>query len=122
MHDLQVRINGMEQQMKEIMVECEKCVEEVHCQRTKVEEQYQTMLTQMKGYMAEQKGTVKHWKRCFSQLAALANGAIDGVPRMLAEAESSLFFFNPPREVKIFIEHCKGLVVEMKNMISRARE
>jgi len=55
-------------------------------------------------------------------LTALANGTIDGVPRMLAEVESSLFFFNPPREVKIFIKHCKGLVAEMKNMISRAKE
>jgi len=120
--DLQVRINGMEQQMKEMMVECEKCVEEVHRQRTEAEEQYQTMLTQIEGYMAEQERTVEHWKRCFSQLAALANEAIDGVPRMLAEAESSLFFFNLPREVKIFIEHCKGLVAEMKNMISYARK
>jgi len=55
-------------------------------------------------------------------LAALANGAIDGVPRMLSEAESSLFFFNPPSEVKIFIEHCKGLVAEMKSMIAHARD
>jgi len=52
----------------------------------------------------------------------LSVGAIDGIPRMLGEAESSLFFLNPPTEVKIFIEHCKGLVVEMKNMINRARE
>jgi len=80
------------------------------------------MLTQIVGYMAEQERTVEHWKRCFSQLVALANGAIDGVLRMLAEAESSLFFFNPPREVKTFIEHCKGLVAEMKNMSSCARE
>ena len=47
------------------------------------------MLTHIEGYMAEQERTVEHWKRCFSQLAALANGAIDGVPRMLAEAESA---------------------------------
>jgi len=122
LRDLQVRINEMEQHMKEMMVEYEERVEEVHRQRTEAEEQYQTMLTQIEGYMAEQERTVKHWKRCFSQLATLANGAIDGVPRMLAEVESSLFFFNPPREVKTFIEHCKGLVAEMKNMISRARE
>jgi len=108
--------------MKELVVECDERVGEVHRQQAEAEEQYQTMLTQVEGYMAEQEGTIEHCKRCFSQLAALANGAIDGVPRMLAEAESSLFFFNPPREVKTFIEHYKGLVAKMKSMISHARE
>jgi len=37
------------------------------------------------------------------KIVALANGAIDGVPK--SEAESALFFFNPMNEVKIFIEH-----------------
>jgi len=45
LRDLQVLINEMEQQMKEMMVECEEHVEEVHRQRTEAEEQYQTMLT-----------------------------------------------------------------------------
>ena len=45
LRDLQVLINKMEQQMKEMMVECEERVEEVHRQRTEEEEQYQTMLT-----------------------------------------------------------------------------
>jgi len=38
LRDLQVRINEMEQQMKEMMVECEERVEEVHCQRIEAEE------------------------------------------------------------------------------------
>ena len=40
MHDLQVRINEMEQHMKEMMVECEERVEEVHRQLIEAKEQY----------------------------------------------------------------------------------
>jgi len=122
LRDLEVEINNMKQQMKEMMIECEERVGEEHRQRIEAEGQYRTMLAQIEGHMAEQERVAAHWRNCFSQLAALANGAIDGVPRMLSEVESSLFFFNPLSEVKIFIEHCKGLVVEMKSMIARARD
>jgi len=102
LHDLQVEVNGMEQQMKEMMIECEERVREDHRQRIEAEEQYQTMLAQIEGHMAEQERMAVHWRNCFSQFVALANGAIDRVPRMLSEAESLVFFFNPPSEVKIF--------------------
>jgi len=38
--DLQVKVNGMEQQMKEVIIECEERVEEVHRRGTEAEEQY----------------------------------------------------------------------------------
>jgi len=57
----------------------------------------------------------------FSQLAALANGATDGITKMLREAEVALTFYNLPKEVKNFLEHCKWLVGTMKNMITRAK-
>jgi len=59
---------------------------------------------------------------CFSQLTALANGAIDEVPRMLREADISLMFFNPPDAVQNFLNHCKYLLEQMKIMIARSRE
>jgi len=55
-------------------------------------------------------------------LAALANGAIDEVPRMLKEADISLMFFNPPDAIQNFLSHCKYLVEQMKIMIARSRE
>jgi len=59
---------------------------------------------------------------CFSQLTALANGAIDEVPRMLREADISLMFFNPPDAVQNFLNNCKYLLEQMKIMIARSRE
>ena len=55
-------------------------------------------------------------------MAALANGAIKDVPRILREADSSLTFFNLPDSVQTFINHCKYLVEQMKVMIARSRE
>jgi len=40
---------------------------------------YQTLITQMEGYIEEHEKIVEYWKTCFSQLAALANRAIDVV-------------------------------------------
>jgi len=42
--------------------------------------------------LEEHEHIIKHWKMCFSQLATLANGAIEDVPRMLREADVSLRF------------------------------
>jgi len=55
-------------------------------------------------------------------LAALANGAIDEVLRMLRETDISLMFFNPPDVVQNFLNHCKYLVEQMKIIIARSRE
>jgi len=76
----------------------------------------------MNEYSVEQEMAMEHWRRCFSQLACLANGAIEGIPRLLAEAEAALPIFNPPREIEAFFSHCKKLIREMNNMIARARE
>jgi len=53
-------------------------------------------------------------------LAALANGAIDDVPRMLREVDV-VTFRDPLREVQIFLNYCKWLVEQMKSLIDRAR-
>jgi len=87
-----------------------------------VEKRLQTVMAQAEGFMAEREKVVEYWKNCFSQLASLANGAIDDVPRMLSNAESSLKFYNPPKDVTVFLEHCKQLVGMIKGFIACARE
>jgi len=111
----------MEQQAKKIMETYEERVNDEHLQRIKVEEKLQTMMALTKGFMVEQEKVAEYWKNCFSQLASLANGAIDDVPRMLSNAESSLKFYNRPEDITIFIEHCKQLVGVMRGFIARAR-
>ena len=85
------------------------------------EERHQALIRRMKEHIAEQETDVKHWKESFSQLAALANGAIEDIPRMVLEAEASTHFCSPPVEVERFINHCKWLIGEMKSFITRAR-
>jgi len=58
----------------------------------------------------------------FRAIAALANGAIEGVPEMFCQVEISLPFCKNPKQVEILFEHWKGLLAKMKNMISRARK
>jgi len=62
------------------------------------EERHQAVMTRARDYMVEQEKDVVHWRRNFSQLATLANGAIDDIPRMLREADT-VTFRDPPREV-----------------------
>jgi len=97
--ELQARVNDMEQLMKER----EERVREEHWQRVEAEAKYQAMITQVEGCIKEHEKTAKHWKTCFSQLAALANGAIGDVPRMLVEADATLFFYKPPKAMEVFI-------------------
>ena len=54
-------------------------------------------------------------------MAALVNGAIEDVPRMLREADA-VTFRDPPPEVQIFLDHCKWLVEQMKILITRVRD
>jgi len=121
LRELQIVVNGMEQQAKDMMETYEERVNYEHWQRIEVEEKLQTVMDQAEGFMAEREKVAEYWKSCFSQLASLANGAIDDVPRMLSNAESSLKFYNPPEDVTVFIEHCKQLVGVMKGFIARAR-
>ncbi|KOM55225.1 hypothetical protein LR48_Vigan11g120400 [Vigna angularis] len=86
------------------------------------EESHQALIKWMEDRIVEQERVVDHWKESFSQLAALANGAIENVPRMVSDAEAITHFYNPPEEIKLFISHCKWLVGEMKAFIARARE
>jgi len=80
------------------------------------------MITEVEGCIEEHQKTADHWKTCFYQLAALANGAIEDVPRMLAEVYATMFFYKPPKAVEVFIEHCKGLVGLMKDMVARSKD
>jgi len=63
------------------------------------EEKHEIMVTHMQNHIVEQEELIIQWKAHFSQLAALDNGAIDDVPRMLREADISLMFFNPLEKV-----------------------
>jgi len=59
------------------------------------EERHQAAMTRARDYMVEQENHVVHWRRNVSQLAALANGAIDDTPRMLREADTVTFRDHP---------------------------
>ena len=60
-----------------------------------LEERHQAAMTRVTDYVVEKKKDVAHWQRNFSQLAALASGAIEDVPRMLREADT-VTFCDPP--------------------------
>ncbi|XP_022640287.1 uncharacterized protein LOC111242243 [Vigna radiata var. radiata] len=70
------------------------------------EERHQTLVRRMEDHIAEQEQAVKHRKESFSQLAALANGAIEDIPKMVLDAEASTHFCSPPAEIELFINHC----------------
>jgi len=121
LHEAQIKIKKMEQQMKEIMMTYDMKMNEERQHQAESEKTHQEMIAQMNDYTLEQKWNIRHWKKCFSQLAALANGAIKDIPRLLSETESALPNFNPPEKIETFLDHCKKLIKEMKSMISRAR-
>jgi len=122
LYDLQDRFRSTELQMKGIISEYEEKLKEEQWQKMETEERHQIMMTQLENHIADQERDIAHWRSCFSQLAALANGAIEDVPRMLREADSSLMFFNLPDSVQFFLNHCKYLVEQMKAMIARSRD
>jgi len=73
-----------------IIKECVQLLEE--------EVNYLAKIVQLEEHMKEHEHITKHWKMCFSQLAALANGAIKDVLRMLREADVSLTFRTVPKK------------------------
>ncbi|KOM26761.1 hypothetical protein LR48_Vigan316s000300 [Vigna angularis] len=85
-------------------------------------ERHHALIKQMKDHIAMQEEAVKHWKGSFSQLAMLANRAIEDIPKMVLDAEATTHFCNPPPEIMLFINHCKWLVGEMKAFIARVRK
>jgi len=121
LHEAQIKINKMEQQMNEITMTYDMKMNEERLHQAESEKRYQEMIAQMNDYTLEQEWNIGHWKKCFSQLAALANGAIEDIPRLLSEVESALPIFNPLEKIETFLDHCKKLIGEMKSMISRAR-
>jgi len=46
---------------------------------------YIAKIVQLEEHLEEREWTLGYWKTCFSQLASLANGAIEDVLRMLRE-------------------------------------
>jgi len=120
LQDHQIRVNVMEQQVEEKIVICEERVNKKRMLLLELEERHQAAMTHARDYMVEQEKDVAHWQRNFSQLATLANGAIEDVPRMLREVDA-MTFRDPPREVQIFLDHCKWLVEQIKILIARVR-
>jgi len=117
LQELQLEVNSMKHQMEETVVICEERVNEERMRLMTAEERPQAAMTRARDYMVEQEKDVVHWRRKFSQLAALANGAIDDIPRMLREVDT-VTFRDPPREVQIFLDHYKWLVEQMKILIA----
>jgi len=62
---MRVRVNGIEQQMKETMMECEDMIKK-SIDEVEVEEKHQAMITQVEGYITKQEKAVENWKTCFS--------------------------------------------------------
>jgi len=121
LQDLQIQVNVMEQQVEETIVICEERVNKERMLLLELEERHQAAMIRARDYMVEQEKYVAHWQRNFSQLASLANGAIEDVPRMLREVDA-VTFCDLPREVQIFLDHCKWLVEQMKILIARVRD
>ena len=114
-HNFQIRMDEMEHLIRE----WEDKARKEHVQRLEEEINYLTQIVQLEERLEEHEHITKHSKMCFSQLAALANGAIEDVPRMLREADVSLTFHIVPKEVETLLDHCKWLVGLMKNMVAR---
>jgi len=77
------------------MVICEERVNKERMLLLELEERHQATMTRARDYIFEQEKDVVHWQSNFSQLDALANGAIEDVPRMLREADA-VTFRDPP--------------------------
>jgi len=114
-HNFQIRIDEMEHLIRE----GEDKPRKVQVQSLEEEVNYLTQIVQLEERLEEHEYITKHWKMCFSQLAALANEAIEDVSRMLREADVSLTFHTVPNEVETFLDHCKWLVGLMKDMVAR---
>jgi len=117
LHDLKIRINDIEHLVEEWEDKANKERE----QRLEEEVNYTAKIVQLEERLEEREWTLGYWKTYFSQLASLANGAIEDVPRMLREADASLMFHTVPKEVESFIEYCKWLVGLMKEMVARSK-
>jgi len=89
-HDLQGRINDMERLVEEWENKANKEGE----LRLEEEVNYTAKIVQLEESLEEREQTLRYWKTHFSQLASLANGAIEDVPRMLREAHVSLMWGN----------------------------
>ncbi|KOM50681.1 hypothetical protein LR48_Vigan08g150800 [Vigna angularis] len=62
-----------------------------------------------------------NWMISLSQLACLTNEAIEGVLKLLPDAESAMAIFNPPKGIETFLNCCKKQIGEMKNLMDEAR-
>ncbi|KAG2408055.1 uncharacterized protein HKW66_Vig0028770 [Vigna angularis] len=118
LHKMHIRMDDAEQQANAAVTKLKK--ERWH--RAESEKKHQELMNQMKEYIVEQELVTEHWRRSFSQLASLANEAIKDVPKLLADAESALPIFNPPEKVETFLNYCKKLIREMKNVMAEAHD
>ncbi|KAG2390785.1 uncharacterized protein HKW66_Vig0252770 [Vigna angularis] len=122
LREAQVQVEKAGHEMKEMALSFETDMNQERWKLAKAEEEHRSMIKQMEEYIEEQEEAVNHWKGNFSQLAMLANGAIEDIPKMVLDAEATTHFCNPPPEIMLFINHCKLLVGEMKAFTARARK
>ena len=114
-HNFQIQIDEIEYLIRE----GDDKVRKERMRRLEEEVNYLARIVQFEEHLKEHEHITKHWKTCFSQLAALANGVINGVPKMLREVGTSLTFRMIPKEVETFLDHCEWLVGLMKDMVAR---
>jgi len=85
--------------------------------RVELEEENQRLIIEC----AKLKGDAEYWRGYSSKLAAIANGAIEDVPKVLTNTEIAMPIFNPPKAIEDLLGYCRKLVGEMKNIVARAR-
>ncbi|XP_022631968.1 uncharacterized protein LOC111240700 [Vigna radiata var. radiata] len=115
---MHIRMDDAEQQAKAAMAKLKK--ERWH--RAETEKKHRELINQLRECIVEQRQVIENWRRSFSQLASLANEAIKDVPGLLADAESVMPIFNPPKKIETFLNYCKKLIRKIKNVMARARD
>lgn len=73
-------------------------------------------------YAAEQEDIAGECPMRFTQLAALANGAISDSPYYLRAADTMVNSFNTPKEIRKFIEYCKKLFEKMNDCVKEHQD
>jgi len=121
LQELQLQVNSLERQMEETITICGEKIGEERMRLMAAEEKHQAVVTSLSDHLDQQEKNVAHWRKNFSQLAALANGAIADIPKMLRDIDA-VTFRDPPQEIQNFLDHCKWLIEQMKIFIARARD
>ncbi|KOM26878.1 hypothetical protein LR48_Vigan327s000100 [Vigna angularis] len=59
-------------------------------------------------------------QRMKATVEKLEKESIEDVPKFLADTESVMSIINPPRGIETFLNWCKKLIRDMKNVMAKA--